>query len=220
MISLTTSATAWRGTVMSLHSLLGAICATAPVIPLRPRHSKSLCAPSRAHSNLMTSCSRQIVCMSVNSWCAVASRPSTSMMSTAPASSGYPASSDLCTASISGRSISSRAAGMIPAAMMSEAAWPACSTVSNTASIVVTDSGWGMILSTISVMMPSVPSLPTISAAKSSPCQRAALPPISSSSPSTSATCSPSTWLAVTPYLRQCGPPAFIATFPASVETV
>ncbi len=30
----------------------------------------------------------------------------------------------------------------------------------------------------------------------------------------------PNTWLTVTPYLRQCGPPAFMPTLPPNVETV
>src|SRR5690606_39890436 len=37
-------------------------------------------------------------------------------------------------------------------------------------------------------------------------------------SPSGRTTTSPVTWLLVTPYFRQCGPPAFSATFPPIVQ--
>ena len=49
--------------------------------------------------------------------------------------------------------------------------------------------------------------------------RRGASPPSVTTVPSCSTTTRPSTWLSVTPYLRQCGPPALVATLPPIVLT-
>src|SRR5690606_3914416 len=69
----------------------------------------------------------------------------------------------------------------------------------------------------ISVAIPNVPSLPTNRPTRSYPTVSPA-PPSSTTRPSGSTTVSPVTWFNVTPYFRQCGPPAFSATFPPIVQ--
>ena len=68
------------------------------------------------------------------------------------------------------------------------------------------------------VTMPRVPSLPTMTPVRSRPGESTFLPPSQTTSPSGSTTSSPNTWLVVTPYLKQCGPPAFSAMLPPMEE--
>ena len=68
--------------------------------------------------------------------------------------------------------------------------------------------------------MPNIPSLPTKAPTRSGPHGSPPGLPSRTSAPEGSATSSARTWLAVTPYLRQCGPPAFSATFPPMVHAV
>ena len=82
----------------------------------------------------------------------------------------------------------------------------------------MTPSGRRTIRTTISVQMPRVPSLPTNRPVRSYPGVSGALPPYWTTSPSGWTTVKPSTWLVVTPYLKQWGPPAFSATLPPRVQ--
>ena len=136
------------------------------------------------------------------------------MSRTAAASRGNPAASESSTAWITRLSIISRVAGMMPARMMAETVSPAASMESNTASIVRTVSGDGTSSRPASVQMPSVPSLPMNSPTRSYPGRSGASPPSRTTEPSARTTLSQRTWLRVTPYLRQCGPPAPSATLP------
>ena len=96
-----------------------------------------------------------------------AAGPSSSTMSTAPAPSGYPQWTAASAASIASASIISTAAGMTPAAMIAETAWPAASVPSKPASSVCTDSGARVSRTVTLVAMPSVPSEPTIAPSRS-----------------------------------------------------
>src|SRR5690606_11440242 len=91
----------------------------------------------------------------------------------------------------------------------------------NVATSVVAGGGSGIRRSTILVMTPSVPSLPTNSFMSDSPAASlSSLPPSSTTLPSASTTSSPSTWSVVAPYLTQHRPPALVATLPPIVENV
>ena len=46
------------------------------------------------------------------------------------------------------------------------------------------------------------------------------MPPSRASSPAPVTTSSPSTWFTVTPYFKQCGPPALVEAFPPIVDTI
>jgi len=82
---------------------------------------------------------------------------------------------------------------------------------------VIRASGRGWMLTSTSVAMPSVPSLPTKRPRRSRPGGSSASPPRWAVSPSGRTTSRPTTWLVVTPYLRQWGPPEFSATLPPRV---
>jgi hypothetical protein len=86
-------------------------------------------------------------------------------------------------------------------------------------SIVFTACGRGIRRTQISVMIASVPSLPVTTASRSASGASSASPPSVTTLPSYSTATSPSTWFSVTPYFRQCGPPAFVATLPPMVLT-
>jgi hypothetical protein len=141
--------------------------------------------------------------------------PSSSTMSTAPAPGGYPQDTAASAAPIASASMISAAAGRSPAATIALTAAPACSMVWNAARIVHTASGERSSRTQILVAMPSVPSEPTNTPVRSYPGACAARPaPSRTSSPSAVHTSRPVTWCTVKPYLTQCAPPEFSATFP------
>ena len=94
-------------------------------------------------------------------------RPSTSISSAAPASSGQSTPVAATIASIASRSIISIAAGTIPRAMIRETAAPASSVDGNVANSVRVACGLRRMRTTTSVTMPSIPSLPTTTPIKS-----------------------------------------------------
>ena len=69
-----------------------------------------------------------------------------------------------------------------------------------------------------SVTMPSWPSEPQIRPSRSSPPASSSGPPMSTISPSRVTKRTPRMLLVVTPYLRQCAPPEFIAMLPPMVQ--
>ena len=117
-------------------------------------------------------------------------------------------------ASMVTRSIISTAAGMMPAPMMPDTAFPAASVESNAASSVSTAAGLRSRLRTTFVTTASVPSDPTSTPSRSRPGASRAGPPRWTSSPSGSTASTPRTWCTVKPYFRQCAPPEFSARFP------
>src|ERR687897_770298 len=125
---------------------------------------------------------------------------------------------DASTAATHARSIISRAAGTIPVAMTDETASLAARTVGKSASIVRTLSGTCSSRTVISVAMPNIPSLPTNKPTRSGPHGSPCSEPNLATDPSGNTTSSDTIWLVVTPYLRQCGPPAFSATLPPTVH--
>ena len=110
-------------------------------------------------------------------------------------------------------------AGSTPAAVTRRTASPACSMAVKSASSTATL--WGACSSrrVMAVAMPRVPSLPMKAPRRSSSGISARLPPSWVMLPSGSTTSKPSTWLLVTPYLRQCTPPEFSATLPPIEQT-
>ena len=73
-------------------------------------------------------------------------------------------------------------------------------------------------LRVIAVAIPKVPSLPMkVPRRSSSGVSSSSLPKVVTL-PSGSTTSRPSTWLLVTPYLRQCTPPEFSATLPPMLQ--
>ena len=116
-------------------------------------------------------------------------------------------------------SIISIAAGITPAEMIADTAWPAVSVSGNPASSVCT--AWGdRVRRTVTlVAMPSVPSDPTSAPSRSYPGKSTAVPPISTSSPCGVTSSTPVTWPVVNPYLRQWAPPEFSATLPPMEHT-
>ena len=80
--------------------------------------------------------------------------------------------------------------------------------------------GSGASRTVISSAIPNIPSLPTKSPTRSGPHGSPCGEPSRTTEPSGSTTSSSTTWLVVTPYLRQCGPPAFSATLPPTVQAV
>ncbi|OGT95427.1 MAG: hypothetical protein A2083_09710 [Gemmatimonadetes bacterium GWC2_71_9] len=118
------------------------------------------------------------------------------------------------------RSIISIAAGTIPAAMTRVTASPAARSAAKSASSVHTLGGTGTRRTVISVAMPNIPSLPMNRPTRSAPHGSPAGLPSRSASPGGSTTSSARMWLVVTPYLKQCGPPAFSATLPPIVQAV
>jgi hypothetical protein len=107
----------------------------------------------------------------------------------------------------------------MPAAITADVAAPAASGVANAASRVRTVSGSRVSFTVTSVAMPSVPSEPTNAPTRSYPGASGARPPRRTRSPSGVTTSSAVTWVLVKPYLRQCAPPEFSATFPPIEHT-
>ena len=118
------------------------------------------------------------------------------------------------------RSIISRPAGMMPAAITLATALPPVTTSSNEAMMTRADCGFGTSLTVTSVTMPSMPSEPMKTASRSRPGASSASPPSSMISPSMVATRTRSTLCTVRPYLRQCTPPEFSATLPPMVQAI
>ena len=108
----------------------------------------------------------------------------------------------------------------MPLAMTAETASPAVRSESKSASCVRIARGTGSRRTVMRVAMPKLPSEPTNSPTRSGPHGSPPGLPSSTTRPSASTTSSASTWFAVTPYLRQCGPPEFSATLPPMVQAV
>ncbi len=105
--------------------------------------------------------------------------------------------------------------------MMAVTACPAASMLSKIPKSVRVPSANGRSLTSISVAMPKQPSEPTKRLTRSSaPSGTRPAPPNWTTRPSAMTTVSPVTYRWVTPYLRQCGPPEFSATFPPSVHVL
>ena len=118
------------------------------------------------------------------------------------------------------RSISSRAAGTIPEAIMAETVFATSFRLENTASMVLFAGGLGISLTMISVIIPRVPSEPHKSLVRSKPVTfLSVFPPVLISSPSGRTNSIPMRESLVTPYFTAFGPPALRATFPPMVET-
>src|SRR3984957_17254615 len=116
-------------------------------------------------------------------------------------------------------SIISQAAGMVPAAIVSDTARPPSLVLAYAASRVCTTSGTGISLTTILVTMPSVPSEPVNAPSRSYPVVTPVPSPSQASSPDGVTISTPVTWCTVKPYLRQCAPPEFSATLPPTEQT-
>ena len=71
-----------------------------------------------------------------------------------------------------------------------------------------------------SVTIPSVPSEPITTPISPGPTGSREFPPSRTTLPSAATNVSPSTWLVVKPYFRQCAPPEFSATLPPIVQTI
>ena len=99
--------------------------------------------------------------------------------------------------------------------MMAETTSPAASVDGNAASSVSTRCGRGTTRTTTSVAIPSVPSEPTKTPARSRAPSRSSR----TASPSARTTRSSRTWVDVKPYFRQWAPPEFSATLPPIVHT-
>ncbi len=117
-------------------------------------------------------------------------------------------------------SIISRAAGTMPLAITADTASPAVRSALKSASSVRMARGTGSRRTLIRVAIPKLPSEPTNRPTRSGPHASPPGLPSSTTCPSASTTSSSSTWVAVTPYLRQCGPPAFSATLPPMVQAL
>jgi hypothetical protein len=87
----------------------------------------------------------------------------------------------------------------MPWPITAETAWLAVSMVGKAAINVTTDSGRGSSLTRIRVMVPRVPSEPTMTPRRSRPTRSGASPPSQAKLPSARTTSIPSTWLVVTP---------------------
>src|SRR5213079_1682334 len=117
-------------------------------------------------------------------------------------------------------SIISRAAGTMPLAITADTASPAVRSALKSASRVRMARGTGSRRTLIRVAMPKLPSEPTNRPTRSGPQGSPPGLPSWTIRPSASTTSRLSTWFAVTPYLRQCGPPEFSATLPPIVQAV
>src|SRR5206468_12118959 len=80
--------------------------------------------------------------------------------------------------------------------------------------------GNGVRRAVILVATPKLPSELTNNPTRSGPQSSPPGLPSSTSEPSESSTSRARIWFAVTPYLRQCGPPAISATFPPIVQAL
>ena len=78
--------------------------------------------------------------------------------------------------------------------------------------------GLGVSRTAIRVAIPIVPSEPTKQPRRSNPGWSGSRPPSMVTLPSGRTVSTASTWAAVTPYARQCGPPALVATLPPMVH--
>ena len=110
------------------------------------------------------------------------------------------------------------ATGSTPPRITAETASEAAGTPSKIASNVRTSGGRLTSATQIFVTMPSVPSDPQNTPRRSGPGTSGCRPPSQVSRPSGSTTSRPSTWFTVLPCASVCGPPAFVATFPPSVQ--
>ena len=104
--------------------------------------------------------------------------------------------------------------------MIAATAFAACSHSANPATITRAHSGRGSNFTVISVIAPSMPSDPVMSASRSKPALSSASLPISSISPAIVATRKRRMLWTVSPYLRQCTPPAFSATLPPMLHAI
>ena len=116
------------------------------------------------------------------------------------------------------RSIISIPAGSTPAAVTRRTASPAASIEVKSASSTATHWGARSSRRVMAVAMPRVPSLPMKAPRRSSSGLSSRPLPRVVIVPSGSTTSSSSTWLLVTPYLRQCTPPEFSATLPPTLQ--
>ncbi len=108
----------------------------------------------------------------------------------------------------------------MPAAMTWATASPALRTSSKLAMMQRASCGLGTSLTVTSVITASMPSLPTISAIRSSPAASSAAAPNSTASPSIVKPRTASTLCSVMPYFRQCTPPEFSATLPPMLQAI
>jgi len=92
------------------------------------------------------------------------------------------------------------------------------STLSKSISMVRTAGALCVSRTQILVAIPNIPSLPTNAPRRSNPGTSDSVPPNCTSEPSLSTTSSPRTCDAVTPSLRQCGPPELLATLPPTLQ--
>ncbi len=108
----------------------------------------------------------------------------------------------------------------MPLAMTADTASPAVRSEPKSASWVRIARGSGSSRTAMRVAIPKFPSEPTNNPTRSGPHGSPPGLPSATTLPSASTTSSASTWFAVTPYLRQCGPPEFSATLPPMVQAV
>ena len=106
----------------------------------------------------------------------------------------------------------------MPLAITAETASPAARMDEKSASNVRTARGTGSRRTVMRVATPKLPSEPTNRPVRSGPHGSPPGLPSCTTWPFASTTSSASTWVAVTPYLRQWGPPAFSATLPPMVH--
>lgn len=111
-------------------------------------------------------------------------------------------------------SIISSPPGITPAPMIRATAAPASATSSKLAISTFTLGGFGSSFTVTSVTMPSMPSEPVNSASRSKPGASSASAPSVSKSPSIVRISTFRMLCTVSPYFRQCTPPAFSATLP------
>ena len=116
-------------------------------------------------------------------------------------------------------SIISMAAGTIPSAITALTVCAAASTESKAKSRVCTAGGFGVSLTAIAVVIPSIPSEPTYAPRRSSPGAHSSRSPKTTASPDMSTTSTARTWALVTPRAKQWGPPALVPTLPPKEHT-
>ena len=104
--------------------------------------------------------------------------------------------------------------------MIADTASPAARSELKSASRVRTARGSGTSRTVMRVATPKFPSEPTNTPTRSGPHGSPPGLPRFTTLPSPRTTSRARMWLVVTPYLRQCGPPAFSATLPPRVHAV
>ena len=181
---------------------------------LRPAHMRSRSASSRAGRISVAPAARQMSARWASSASASPAWPSHSQIRMASASSGYPAWAKVSAAFSARESIISSPAGVMPAAMMSATAWAAQPASGKATSSAFTSAGIGSRRTVTSVTTASRPSEPVSSAIRSKPGASGASEPMVSRSPSMVSASSLRMLCTVSPYFRQCTPPAFSATLP------